>query len=173
MIIEQGSIHHLDELESLYDGLNDYLSATVNYPGWIKDVYPVRETARQGIEEESLFVARENGVIAGSVILNHEPEEAYELASWLVEADYKDILVIRTLVVHPLFLKRQVGTSLMKFAEEYAVGRQMRSIRLDVSVNNVPGISLYKKLGYRYVGTVDLGLPYEHLKWFQLYELVL
>ena len=29
MIIEQGTTHHLDELEVLYDGLNDYLSSTV------------------------------------------------------------------------------------------------------------------------------------------------
>ena len=42
MIIEQGTTHHLDELEVLYDGLNDYLSSTVNYPGWIKHIYPVR-----------------------------------------------------------------------------------------------------------------------------------
>ena len=83
MIIEQATTHHLDELEALYDGLNDYLSSTVNYPGWIKHIYPVRETAMQGIDEKCLFVAIENGTVAGSIILNHEPEKAYSQVGWL------------------------------------------------------------------------------------------
>ena len=127
----------------------------------------------QGIDEKSLFVAIENGAIVGSIILSHESEEAYNQVCWLVEADYADILVIRTLVVHPSFLKQDVATRLMEFAKQYAVSHRMKSIRLDVSVDNTPAICLYKKLGYQYMGTVDLGLPYEHLKWFQLYELVL
>lgn len=35
-IIESGSLTDIDELEKLYDELNDHLSATTNYPGWIK-----------------------------------------------------------------------------------------------------------------------------------------
>lgn len=35
-IIEPGSLADIDELERLYDELNDHLSATINYPGWIK-----------------------------------------------------------------------------------------------------------------------------------------
>ena len=35
-VIEYGTSADLDELEKLYDDLNDYLSATTNYPG---DVY--------------------------------------------------------------------------------------------------------------------------------------
>ena len=41
--IEPGTSADIDELEKLYDELNDYLAATTNYPGWIKGVYPVRE----------------------------------------------------------------------------------------------------------------------------------
>lgn len=62
---------------------------------------------------------------------------------------------------------------LMHFAKQQAVMSLMKSIRLDVSVDNMPAIALYEKLGYSYIGTVDLGLPYEHLKWFKLYEMVL
>ena len=35
-VIESGTTADIDELEKLYDDLNDYLSATTNYPGWIK-----------------------------------------------------------------------------------------------------------------------------------------
>lgn len=172
MKIIKATPEHLDELEELYNELNDYFSSTVNYPGWIKHIYPIRETAENALAEGSLFVAIENESIAGSIILNHEPEDAYHQVEWLTETDYKNILVIRTLVVHPKFLHKGVGSRLMEFARQFASENGIESIRLDVSVNNKPAINLYKKAGYQYIGTVDLGLPYEHLKWFELYELI-
>ena len=60
-IIEPGSLADIDELERLYDELNDHLSATINYPGWIKGIYPVRENAAAGVDDNSLFVARCDG----------------------------------------------------------------------------------------------------------------
>ena len=56
--IEPGTSADIDELEKLYDELNDYLAATTNYPGWIKGVYPVREDAVAGVNDETLYVAR-------------------------------------------------------------------------------------------------------------------
>ena len=55
-IIEPGSLNDVDELEQLYHELNDYLSATVNYPGWIKGIYPIRENALNGVKNNTLFV---------------------------------------------------------------------------------------------------------------------
>ncbi|WP_338373761.1 GNAT family N-acetyltransferase [Dysgonomonas capnocytophagoides] len=173
IVIKKADPIHIDELELLYDELNDYFTSTVNYPGWIKHIYPTRETAINGIKEKSLFVAQINDTIVGSIILNHIPEEAYDKAKWIIATDYKDVLVIRTLVVHPLYLNKGIATTLLQFTKQYALNHQNKSIRLDVSENNLPAVALYKKMGYKYIDTVDLGLPYEHLKWFQLYELSL
>lgn len=93
--------------------------------------------------------------------------------NWKISADYKDVFVGHTLVVHPHFMQKGVAFKLMTFAKEYAIQLKMKSIRLDVSVNNTAAISLYEKLGYTYIATVDLQLGYEHLKWFRLYELLL
>lgn len=163
----------IDELEKLYDDLNDYMASTVNYPGWIKGIYPIRETATKGLCEGSLFVAEDNNKIVGSIILNHVPENAYDQVEWLTNTDYRNIIVIRTLVVHPAYHNKMVGFTLLQFAQYQAARQQIKSIRLDVSTRNTPAIQLYRKLGYKYIGTVDLGLPYEHLKWFELYELPL
>lgn len=171
MVIKKADRSHIDELEVLYNELNDYLASTVNYPGWIKHIYPTRDTVITGVEEQSLFIAQIDSSIVGSIILNHTPEEAYNGVKWLVPVEYKDVLVLRTLAVHPSFLKRNIASSLIKFAKQYAIREKVRSIRLDVSVENIPAITLYEKAGFRFVGTVDLGLPYEHLKWFRLYEL--
>ncbi|MDL2215383.1 GNAT family N-acetyltransferase [Dysgonomonas sp. OttesenSCG-928-M03] len=90
-----------------------------------------------------------------------------------METDYENIIVIHTFVVHPKFMKAGVGSALMNFARSHSVMTRMKTIRLDVSIDNIPAIALYEKQGYQYVGTVDLGLNYPHLKWFKLYELIL
>lgn len=173
MFVEKGTIDDISELEMLYDQLNDYLSANTNYPGWIKGIYPIRETAEKAIDEGSLYILKKGYIIVGSIILNHEPEEAYKGAEWGIDVAYDKILVIHTLVVHPKFMKQGIARQLMDFTKELAVLSDIKSIRLDVSVNNTPAIKLYEQAKYKYISTVDLGLPYEHLKWFKLYELVL
>lgn len=171
--MEKGTIYDLDELENLYNDLNDHLETNINYPGWIKGVYPTRETALKGVEESNLFVFRIDNTIAGSIILNHHPEEAYKQVEWGVDAKAENIIVIHTLVVHPSFMNKGIATKLINFATKYSKEQEMKAIRLDVSVNNMAAIKLYEKLGYKYIGTVDLGLPYAHLKWFKLYEMIL
>lgn len=171
--IEKGKVGDIDNLGCLYDELNDYLEEHVNYPGWAKGIYPVRETGETGVAKGTLFVLRYDGELAGSVILNHEPEDAYEEGKWLTESDYERVMVIHTLVVHPKFMKMGVGRQLMDFAQEHAKTNGMVSIRLDVSEHNAPAIALYEHCGYTYVGTVDLRLEIPGLKWFRLYELVL
>jgi hypothetical protein len=39
-IIERSTTKDLDEMEELYNDLHDYLQENINYPGWIKGVYP-------------------------------------------------------------------------------------------------------------------------------------
>ncbi len=169
-VIESGTTADIDELEKLYDDLNDYLSATTNYPGWIKGIYPIREDAVAGIENNTLFVVRHDGKIAGSIILDHHPDEAYNNVRWKIEADYNRIFVIRTFVVHPSFLKMGIGRALMNYSFELAQQSGIKSIRLDVYENNLPAISLYEKCGFEYIDTVDLGFGNYGLDWFKLYE---
>lgn len=171
-VIEPGTPADMDELEKLYDDLNDYLSATINHPGWIKGIYPTREDAVRGIENNTLYVARYDGKITGSIILDHQPEEAYNNVEWKVDVDYKHVFVIRTFVVHPSFLKRGIGLALMNYSLKLAQNSGIQSIRLDVYEKNLPAISLYEKCGFDYIGTVDLGLSNYGLDWFKLYEKV-
>ncbi|GGK01909.1 GNAT family N-acetyltransferase [Parabacteroides faecis] len=172
-VIESGTPADIDELEKLYDDLNDYLAATTNYPGWIKGIYPVRECAVDGIQNNTLYVVRYDEKIVGSIILDHQPEEAYNNARWKVNTDYSHIFVIRTFVVHPSFLKMGIGRALMDYSFELAQQSGVKSIRLDVYEKNLPAISLYEKCGFEYIDTVGLGLGNYGLDWFKLYEKVI
>lgn len=171
--IRKASNYDVDELEQLYDSLNDYLESTINYPGWIKGIYPTRKEAVNGINEGCLYVAIYNGNIAGSVILRHESEPAYLEAKWQSELSYEKVYVIYTFVVHPSYLGQGVGQEIIHFIIEHSIKSGVKSIRLDVYEKNLPAIKLYEKCGFNYVGTVDLGLEYYGLKWFKLYELII
>ena len=92
LVIESGNSADIDELEKLYDDLNDYLSATTNYPGWIKGIYPVRKNAVTGIQNNNLFIVRHEDKFVGSIILDHQPEEAYHGVKWKLDTDYSYIL---------------------------------------------------------------------------------
>lgn len=173
IIFELGKVSDIDEIEQLYNDLNDHLSKGVNYPGWKKGIYPVRQNAIDGIKQDHLYIARNNGKIIGSVILSHEPEPAYYNAKWTLECDYSDVFVVHTFVVHPEYLKCGVGKALMDFSIEHSIKLQAKSIRLDVYEGNIPAISLYEKCGFKYIDTVDLGLGSYGLNWFKLYEKLL
>lgn len=171
--IELGKKSDIDELEQLYNDINDHLARGINYPGWRKDIYPVRENAVNGVAANNLYVARHNGKIAGTIILSHEPEPAYDEATWGIEAGYSEIFVIHTFVVHPDYLKCGIGRRLMDFAIEHSIKAKAKAIRLDVYENNKPAIHLYEKCGFIYIDRVDLGYREYGLEWFNLYEKLL
>ncbi len=173
IIIEAGKREDIDELEKLYNDLNDYLAAGTNYPGWLKGVYPVRENAEAGVEKGCLYVARSGGRIAGTVILNQDPPEGYETVNWKTDIGYEKIIVVHTLAVHPAFIKEGVGKKLMEFGIRLGRDRGMESVRLDVFEKNLPAIHLYESCGFDYIATVDLGYGEYGLDWFKLYEKLL
>lgn len=70
-ISEFGQTKDIDELEKLYNDLNHYLAKGVNYPGWIKGIYPIRHNAIEGVKNDNLYVAKHNGEIIGSIILSN------------------------------------------------------------------------------------------------------
>ena len=126
--------------------------------------------AEKGIKEKNLYVLRNERQIMGSIILSHEPEAAYEKADWHVDLEYKDIFVIHTFAVHPLYLGNGTGKRLMEFALEQSREEKIKAIRLDVYEKNTPAISLYRKYGFRYIDTVDLGYGEFGLDNFELYQ---
>lgn len=173
IVVELGKENDIDELEQLYDDLNNHLEKEINYPGWKKGVYPIRKDAVDGIKDGNLYVAKHNGKIVGSFILSHKPEPAYDKVKWGFDADYSDIFVIYTFVVHPNFLKCGVGKALIDFSIKHSIESKVKSIRLDVYEGNIPAIKLYEKCGFKYIDTVDLGLGNYGLNWFKLYEKVI
>lgn len=70
IVVRAAKQEDLDEVESLYNALNDYLAVHENYPRWKKGIYPLREHAEEGIRTKSLYVATYEGKIIGTVKQN-------------------------------------------------------------------------------------------------------
>lgn len=171
--IVKATLDDIDEIATLYDNLNTYLEENINYPGWKKGVYPTQKDAINALNNDTLFICKTDDRIAGTVILNNIQEEAYNKATWSIDVPLDKVLVIHTLAVHPDFFKMGVAYYLLVFAKEYAANAGYKTIRLDVNANNLPAFTLYEKMGYKYIDTVDLGLPYKNTKWFKLYDILL
>lgn len=171
--MSKGTIKDLEELETLYNDVNDYFSCHTNYAGWKKDVYPIRSTAEDGIREDSLFVARMDSKIVGTLILRHQPEPAYRLVDWNIELEDEDVLVIYTLAVHPAYFRKNVGKDMIDFVLDYAKKGKIKAARLDVYEKNNPAINLYESCGFQFIDSVDLGYREYGLDWFNLYQYIL
>ena len=173
MRFEKANPDDINELEDLYNDLIDYLEMHINFPGWRKGIYPNKETVLKGIKEDNLFVVREGEHIIGTVILSHKPESAYSKADWKVDIESKDILVVYTFAVHPIYLKQGVGKAMMDLIIEYCKDNSIKAVRLDVYEKNKPAIFLYKKCGFQYIDSVDLGFSEFGLDKFELYQKIL
>lgn len=173
IVIEKGSPRDTQAVAQLYAELIDYLDCHINYPGWRKGLYPTLEDAQAGIDSGTLYIAKIDGEIAGTIILDHVAPPEYAQVRWAIDAQNDACIVVHTFAVHPKHLKYGVGRELMDFAVKLAKESQMKAVRLDVYENNIPACHLYERCGFTYMGTVDLGLASIGLDRFKLYEKVL
>ena len=160
----------IEAIEQLYDAVLEHLTATGNSTGWGNE-YPVRADAEAALCESTLYVALLGEKIAGTAIINQKPAEEYYGEPWKVDCEWSETLIVHTLAVHPGYLRRGIAAALLRYAEKLARERGYRAIRLDSYRENKAAFALYEKLGYKFVGMVDLNLQHYNLDWFRMYEL--
>lgn len=171
--IRLAKMSDIGEITRLYWDVTDYLEKHTNYACWIKEVYPVRETALNGLNTNSLYVLESNGKIAASVILNEIQPEAYSSLSWNIDATGKEVLVIHTLCVHPSFYGKGIASILINFTEELAKNISAKTIRFDTHSGNLPATQLYLKKGYKLIGETPLNLDYDIEDSFKCFEKII
>ena len=170
ILIRKATESDLDPIALLYDELNDHLSAHINYPGWRKGSYPLRQDAEEGLHDGTLYVAEIEGNIAGTVMYLHTQCEPYKTVDWQLPFDVP-VIALHILAVHPAYQGRGVGRALMDYAETLARENGALAVRLDTHENNAPACRLYESCGYSMRGLVDLGLFEKYgLKWYKTYE---
>ena len=167
-MIRKAKAEDVSFVGEIYNEITDN-EEIIKFTQWMKGLYPTISTAQKSFEEGTLFVSEDDGIITGAVILNHEQPEEYKKLNWSIEAAGKEVLVIHTLCIRPSFSRMGLGQKFIIFAENYAKELKCTTIRFDTNDKNIPGASLYKKMGYNHVGNADFnfqGLRYQNLKCF-------
>ena len=153
----------------LYHAVTESIARELDPPckGWRTGEYPTPETAREAWARGELFVLLADGEVVGAAVLNRRQPEAYRQADWAFSGS---IWVLHTFAVHPDCRGHRAGRRMLDACEEWARAAGGDAVRLDTLAFNQPAIRLYEGAGFRYAGTIDLGLGIPGAKWFRTYE---
>lgn len=77
-------------------------------------------------------------------------------------------MVIHLLMVRPSMTGKGIASKLVRYADELAKANACKAVRLDTGSQNIPALSLYRKLGFRIVAASSMkignAIPHkEHL----------
>lgn len=159
MIIRSANTEELDSIEKIYDDIHSAEESGAQTIGWVRGVYPTRETALQAIHRGDLFVL-EDGQILGSAVINRIQVDVYSGAPW--EYDTESVCVLHTLVISPQAAGRGYGRAFVEFYERWAREHDLPELRLDTNARNTAARALYRKMGYKEIGVVPAtfnGIP--------------
>ncbi|MBO7148368.1 MAG: GNAT family N-acetyltransferase [Clostridia bacterium] len=144
----------LDAIAQIYSLTHDEIEAGRAQTGWVRSIYPTRESANVSLERGDMFVCELDGVICASAIINKIQVDVYDGAPWEYPADDDEVMVLHTLVVSPDFASHGLGSAFVEFYEKYALEHGCPYLRMDTNALNLRARALYNRLGYTEIATV-------------------
>ena len=170
MEIKRAKVNQFIAVRAFYDAVIDGISSTGDSVGWKKDSYPTSDFLMDSMQKGELFVAKENGMIIGAMVQNHQASDEYKKVQWSVQAEDSEVTVIHALAVHPSYQGRGNAKQLVQFVIDCARRNRQKAIRIDVLPRNRRAKALYTGIGFQYLHT--LPMFYEDVGWtdFELYE---
>lgn len=162
MIFRKATINDISAIAQIYERIHTEEEAGRTSIGWIRGIYPTQATAEAALARGDLFAAEDSGRVIGAAIINRQQVDVYAEGNWEYPAPDSEVMVLHTLVIAPESMGRGCGPQFVKFYEEYAAAQGCGYLRMDTNARNARSRALYKKLGYREIGTVPCvfnGIP--------------
>ncbi len=159
MKIRKADITDLDAIEKIYDDIHTAEESGARTVGWIRGVYPTRETAESAISRGDMFVL-EDGHVLGAGIINRTQVDVYSGAPWEHETDA--VCVLHTLVISPQAAGKGYGRAFVEFYEQWAMDHGLPELRIDTNARNRAARAMYRKMGFQEIGVVPTtfnGIP--------------
>lgn len=153
-MIRKAEEKDLDQVADIYDDILEGESRGTTHIGWVKGVYPTRETAIEALKQGDLFVEEENGIVRAAARINQEQMPAYAEVDWEYPASRQEVMVLHTLVVSPSCQGMGIGRHFVDFYEQYALAQGCPFLRIDTNAKNTHARKLYQKLGYSERGII-------------------
>ncbi len=159
MNIRRAKLFDLPGVAVVYEDTHTAEEAGKLTTGWMRGVYPVRETAEAALQRGDLFVLEEDNIIYGAAVINQIQVDVYEKAPWRYDGE---VCVLHTLVISPRAQRKGYGRRFVNFYEEYALDHGWYELRIDTNAKNTRARDMYARLGYweiAVVPTVFNGIP--------------
>ena len=155
MLFRKGRDTDVDRIAQIYELILMEQDKGISTIGWVRGIYPTKETALEMLSEEELFVLEDDGLLVAAGRINQKQVPEYADANWeYADAPEDKIMVLHTLVVDPTCKGKGYGTEFVHQYEKYAKEQGCPYLRMDTNEINVPARRLYKHLGYQEVGIV-------------------
>ena len=148
IIFRKAIENDIDSITSIYEEVHEEIESGKIWIGWIKGVYPTRDTVVAAIARDDLFVMEEEEKIVGVGIINQQQVDVYKETNWKYPAIDKEVMVLHTLAISPKVSRKGYGSKFVKFYENYAKENGCNFLRMDTNERNTNARALYKKLGY-------------------------
>ena len=120
-----------------------------------QDGYPNMDVVKNDIERKIGFVLTQNDNVIGytAVIINDEPDYIKIEGKWLTNQDF---IVYHRVAISKKFLAKGMAKKMMKLIEEYALSKNIYSLKADTNHDNIPMLKIFEKMGYSFCGTVHI-----------------
>lgn len=148
LIFRKAIENDIESITSIYEEVHEEIESGKIWIGWIKGVYPTRDTVVAAIERDDLFVMEEEEKIVGVGIINQQQVNVYKETNWKYPAIDQEVMVLHTLAISPKVSRKGYGSKFVKFYEAYAKEHECEFLRMDTNERNTNARALYKKLGY-------------------------
>jgi len=153
-MFRKAGVHDIDEITALYMDVHTEEEAGRMSTGWIRSIYPTRETVESMIATDDLFVQEAEGKIVAVGRINQVQVDVYANVDWEYKVSDEEVMVLHTLAVLPSEQGKGYATQFCKFYEEYSLENGCRYLRIDTNEKNKRARALYKRIGYREAGIV-------------------
>lgn len=149
-------------IANIYDAIHTIEETGPKGIGWIRSIYPTKDTARQAVEAGEMYVLEKDGAVAAAGKINKEQMPAYAEVNWLYPAKDEEVLVLHTLVVDPKYSRKGYGREFAMEYERMAREGGCKVLRIDTNAINSRARNMYSSMGYREAGIVPCvfcGIP--------------
>lgn len=163
MIIRRATVSDIPGIMQVIADVVPAMRASGNYQ-W-DHTYPNAAVFEEDIALGQLWVADLDGEIAGLAAITTEQYPEYASVGLDVS---ETAIVVHRLAVSTRFRGKGIAAALMQEAENEALRRGIKTLRIDTNTANLATQKLFPKMGYLFIG--EMGLDFRPGLSFYCYE---
>lgn len=152
MLIRRATLNDIPQIMQVIAEVVPAMNAGGNFQ-W-DATYPNPVVFEKDISLNQLWVADDDGNIAGLAAITTDQEPEYAAVGW----DLSEVaIVIHRLAVSVHYRGKGIAAMLMQQAEQEAAKHGIKIMRIDTNSANKATRQLFPKLGYEFAGEIGLG----------------